>query len=406
MPTFQYSARDQNGELHSGVIVADNERHMREQVRSRGLYVTNIGIIADMSATGGEKQSLFKRKVKLYDMVVMSRQLATLIRAGITIIEALDAVALQSSNPVLVKALMEIRQRIIGGASLSEAMRLYPEVFSDMYCALVAAGERGGTLDETLELAAVQLDKQQDLREQVKSALIYPVLVIFVAFGVIALVLTIVVPVFKKVYDRFGHELPSITRFLLGLSNIVMNWWFVVVPALIAVALLLRAYISTDEGRKVFDQVKLRLWLLGPLFRKIGVAEFTQTFTGLIRGGVPIIGAMQVAAGTSSNVIIQAAIIKASEAVKEGSPLAVSLEETGQFPPMVTRMVASGERAGNLDEMLLQLTKFYERDIEHTVQRLTKVMEPVLTIVVGGIVLFTLLALYMPIFTLSQVIKR
>ncbi len=406
MPTFQYSARDQKGEIQSGVIVADNERHMRDQIRSRGLYLTNIGIVADFSATGGEKQSLFKRKVKLYDMVVMSRQLATLIRAGITIVEALDAVAMQSSNPILVKSLSEIRQRIIGGASLSEAMRMYPEVFSEMYCSLVAAGERGGTLDDTLELAAVQLDKQQELREQVKSAVIYPILVIFVACGVIAVVLTVVVPVFKKVYERFNHELPAITRLLLTMSDVVVNWWFIVLPSLVAAFLLVRAYIMTAEGRLVYDSLKLKLWLMGPLFRKIGIAEFTQTFTGLVRGGVPIIGAMQVAAGTSGNMVIQNAIRTASEAVKEGSPLAVSLEETGQFPPMVTRMIASGERAGNLDEMLMQLTKFYERDIEHSVQRLTKIMEPVLTIIVGGIVLFTLLALYMPIFTLSQVIKR
>lgn len=406
MPTFQYSARDQNGEVQSGVIVADSERHMREQIRAKGLFLTNVGVLGDFSSTGGERKALFRRKVKLYDMVVMSRQLATLIRAGITIVEALDAVAQQSSNPILVQALQSIRGRIIGGASLSEAMREHPEIFSEMYCSLVAAGERGGTLEETLEIAAVQLDKQQELREQVRSALIYPILVIIVACGVIAVVLTVVVPVFKKVYDRFNHELPSITKLLLFMSNLVVNWWYIVLPSLVALALLIRAYLMTSEGREVYDALKLRVWLFGTLFRKIGVAEFTMTFSGLVRGGVPIIGAMQVAAGTSSNVVIQNAIMKASSAVKEGAPLATSLEETGEFPPMVTRMIASGERAGNLDEMLTQLTKFYERDIEHTVQRLTKIMEPVLTIIVGGIVLFTLLALYMPIFTLSQVIKR
>lgn len=406
MPTFQYSARDQEGELHTGVIVADSERHMRDQIRSRGLFLTNVGLVGDMSATGGERTVYFKRKVKLYDMVVMSRQLATLIRAGITIVESLDAVAVQSSSPVMVAALQKIRSDVIGGASLSEAMRLHPEVFSDMYCSLVAAGERGGTLDETLELAAIQLDKQQELREQVKSALIYPILVIVAAVLVIAAVLTLVVPVFKKVYARFNHELPGITRTMIFLSDVVVQWWFIVLPSIAALFMLVRAYVSTDEGRQAYDSIKLRLWILGPLFRKIGVAEFTQTFTGLVRGGVPIIGAMQVAAKTSSNVVIQNAIINASEAVKEGSPLATSLEESGQFPPMVTRMIASGERAGNLDEMLEQLTKFYERDIEHSVNRMTKIMEPILTVVVGGIVLFTLLALYMPIFTLSQVIKR
>ena len=406
MPRYQYNARDRSGAEHSGLIVADTEAGLREQLHTRNLLMTRCRVMSGLGARKGSAQPLFRRKVKLYDLMVMSRQLATLVRAGISVVEALDGVALQSESPVLVSALTQVRETVVTGSSMSEAMADHPHVFSEVYCALVAAGEAGGTLEETLEVAADQLDKQQALREQVKSAMLYPIIVIVAAVLVITIVLTVLVPVFQGVYAQFGHELPAITRFLLALSNIAVNWWFIALPGLAAVGLMLRAYVSTREGRRVYDSMKLKVWMFGPLFRKIGVAEFTQTFTGMIRGGVPMLGALEVSANTSSNVIIRSAIANAAEEVKEGSPLAVSLEQSGQFPPMVTRMIASGEKSGNLDEMLEELTKFYQRDIEHSVQRLARTMEPVMTVVVGGIVLFTLLALYMPVFMLSQVIKR
>ena len=405
MPTFDYKARNQQGVESGGVIVAESVGQLREQLRAKGLYLTGVGIVGS-GGGGGVAISLFRRRPKLYDMVVMSRQLATLVRAGVSAVESLEAVADQTTSPVLAEALMDVRAGILTGDSMSQAMAKHPRVFSEMYCALVSAGEQGGTLEDTLEIAADQLDKQQALREQVKSAMIYPIIVITAALLVISFVITFLVPVFKSVYVQFGQELPGITKFMLFLSDVAIHWWYVAIPLLIVAIMLVKAYVSTAEGREVYDAFKLRIPFLGALFRKIGVAEFTQTFAGMIKGGVPIIGAMQVAADTSSNVIVRNSIWAASESIKEGASLATALVEAGQFPPMVTRMVASGEKSGNLDEMLAELTRFYERDIEHTVARLARTMEPVMTVVVGGIVLFTLLALYMPIFMLSQVIKR
>ena len=406
MPTYQYKARDQKGEAHSGVFVADNVADLRHSLRSKDLMVTQYGIVADR-ASRTKSQGLFgPKKVKLYDLVVMSRQMASLVRAGVTVVEGLDVVADQSDNPTLAEALQKVRLDILAGDSMAQAMGKHPKVFNELYVALVEAGEAGGMLEETLEVAADQFDKQATLREQVKSALLYPVIVVVAAVLVVVFMLVFIVPVFKKVYDQFDAVLPGITRMLISMSDVVVDYWYYVVAGAAAVYFGLRAYYRTDEGRHTLDRFKLGIPMVGPLLRKIAVAQVTETFAGTTRGGIPIIGALQVSAGTTNNVIIRDAVWRVSDNIREGSPLSASLEETGEFPPMVTRMVASGEKSGNLDEMLEELTRFYERDIEHSVDRLTRMMEPILICIVGGIVLFVLLALYMPVFNLSQVIRK
>ncbi|MCH7739427.1 MAG: type II secretion system F family protein [Chloroflexi bacterium] len=406
MPTYQYKARDQKGEAHSGVFIADNVADLRHSLRSKDLMVTQYGIVADR-ASRTKSQGLFgPKKVKLYDLVVMSRQMASLVRAGVTVVESLDVVADQSDNPTLAESLQQVRLDILSGDSMAQAMGKHPKVFSELYVALVEAGETGGMLEDTLEVAADQLDKQATLREQVKSALLYPIIVIVAAVGVVIFMLIFIVPVFQKVYDQFNATLPTITRLLITMSDLVLHRWYYVAAGAAAVYFGLRAYNSTDEGRHTLDKFKLGIPMIGPLLRKIAVAQVTQTFAGTTKGGIPIISALQVSAGTTNNVIIRDAVWRVSDSIREGSPLSASLEETGEFPPMVTRMVASGEKSGNLDEMLAELTHFYERDIEHSVDRLTRMMEPVLICIVGGIVLFVLLALYMPVFNLSQVIRK
>ena len=406
MPTYQYKARDKEGALQTGVHIADNEAELRMTLRSRELYVTDVAVNADLASRAGSQGIFGKKKIKLYDLVVMSRQLASLVRAGITVIEALDTVAEQSDNPTLVETLQLCRIDILAGESMAQALAKHPKVFNELYVALVDAGETGGMLEETLEVAAEQLDKQASMREKVKSAMTYPILVIVASVLVVLFMLVFIVPVFKTVYEQFNAELPSITKLLILMSDVIVNWWYIVVVVVIATAIGIKAYYSTNEGRHVIDAFKMKVPLLGSLLRKIAIAQFTQTFTGLSRGGVPIIGALRVAGSTSGNVIIRDAVWQVSDSIREGSPLSASLEETGQFPPMVTRMIASGEKSGNLDEMLAELTHFYERDIDHQVDRLTRLMEPILTCVVGGIVLFVLLSLYMPVFSLSNVIKR
>lgn len=406
MPTYQYQARDKQGELQTGTHVADSETDLRFSLRSRDLFITSFSVAADKASVTSSQGIFGKKKVKLYDLVIMSRQLASLVRAGVTVVEALDTVSSQSGNPTLVEALQQCRIDILSGDSMALAMGKHPKVFNELYVALVDAGETGGMLEDTLEVAADQFDKQASLQEKVKSALMYPIIVMVASVGVVVFMLVFIVPVFKKVYEQFNAELPFMTQLLIAMSDVIMNWWFIVGAVLVGLYFAYKWYYSTNEGRHFVDRLKMKLPLVGSLIRKIGIVQFTQTFTGLTKGGVPIIGALRVAGSTSSNIIIRDAVWQVSDSIRSGSPLSASLEETGEFPPMVTRMISSGEKSGNLDEMLSELTHFYDRDIEHSVDRLTRMMEPIMTCIVGGIVLFVLLSLYMPVFNLSNVIKK
>lgn len=406
MPTYEYTARDRDGNTSNGVLIAENEAQLRQSLRIRELFVTNYNVRSDHQVKT-QNQTLFRpRKIKLTDMVVMSRQMATLVRAGISIVDTLDTVASQTENATLADALWGARLDVIGGDSLSLAMRKRPKVFSELYCALVEAGEVGGMLEHTLEVAAVEFDKQQTLREQVRSAMMYPILVVCAAVFVVAFMLTFIVPIFAKIYRQFNADLPPITQMLITVSDVVVHWWFIILAVAIGGVILIRQYYQTDQGRHFFDRLKLNIPLVGKLIHKISIAQFTNTWAGTTKGGIPILSALQVSARTSSNVIVRDAVMKVAMDVQSGAALSTSLEEKGQFPPLVTRMVASGERSGNLDEMLDELTHFYERDIEYSVQRLTRMMEPAIIVVVGGIVLFVLLALYMPIWNLTRVIRK
>ncbi|HEV2474413.1 MAG TPA: type II secretion system F family protein, partial [Chthonomonadales bacterium] len=241
-------------------------------------------------------------------------------------------------------------------------------------------------------------------REKVKAAFVYPTIVLIASVGVVFFMLVFIVPVFAKVYDQFHAKLPAVTLSLIVLSNIILHYWWMVGALGVGAVMGVKKYLRTPAGRRLYDKMKLKAPLLGKLNRKIAIARFAETFAGASKAGVPIIRALAISAATSGNVIIIDAVMKGAGLVQEGASLAGPLEQTGEFPPMVTRMVAAGEHSGNLDEMLSELTRFYSRDIEYTVDRLTKIMEPAMTVCVGGIVLFVLLALYMPIFNMTQVL--
>jgi type IV pilus assembly protein PilC len=409
MPTFQYSARDRDGNLQSGSMSAEDVADLRRILRNKDLFLTRHVVRSGKTAMESAESSGavgMTRKVKLGDMVVMSRQLATLVRSGLPVIEALTAVSSQTENPALRAALDQVRLDVLTGASLAGALKKHPTIFSDIYVSLVEAGEAAGTLDQTLEVAATQFDREAELREQVKSAVAYPILVVIAAILVVTFMLLFVVPAFANVYKQFKAPLPPITRTMIALSNAVLHYSWAVALGVILLIWGVRKYVASPGGRYTWDRIKLKMPLLGKLNRKISIARFTQTWAGATRGGIPILQALQVSANTSGNVVIRDSIMQVAGFVKEGATLAEPLADTGQFPPMVTRMIAAGESSGNLDEMLEEVTKFYQRDIEYTVRKLTRLMEPLMTALVGAIVLFVLLSLYMPIFNLTQVIRR
>lgn len=404
MPSYHYVARDRNGKLVRGILAGVDERAVRDQLRRKDLYVTTLTV---QKQAGGQQSSLFtKKKVGLNDMVVMSRQLATLVRAGLPLVDCLFTLVSQTQNSTLRSALSDIRTDVLAGSTFSDALAKHPKIFSELYQSLARAGEVAGALDETLQVAAEQLDKEQELREKVKAAFVYPIAVIVTAIGVVFFLLTFVVPVFANVYEQFHAQLPAPTLILVALSKVVRNYWYVVFACAFVGFKLFKRWAQTPRGRRAMDKFKLKMPLLGPLNRKIAISRLTRTFSAMVSAGVPILSGLQTSARVTGNVIFMEVVADAIQKVNEGVRLSVPLEQSRQFPSMVTRMIAAGEESGNLDEMLRQITTFYDRDIEYAVQRLTRMLEPLLTIVLGVIVGFVLLALYLPIFNLSKVIHR
>jgi type IV pilus assembly protein PilC len=405
MPTFQYVARDRAGKKITGTLAGMDERAIREQLRRKDVFVTTISA---QKQGQGQQSSLFarKKKVKLNDMVVMSRQLATLVRAGLPLVESVQVLASQTENAMLKQTLVDVRADVLAGSTFTQAIGKHPAIFSELYQALSNAGEVAGALDETLHVAAEQLDKEQQLKETIKSAFVYPAAVVITAVGVVTFLLIFVVPVFANVYEQFHAELPAPTKLLVFFSKVITKFWWMVGAMIYGAMKLFKKWSQTDKGRKICDSLKLKVPLFGPLNRKVAISRMTRTFSAMVSAGVPILSGLQTAARVTGNVIFMEVITDAIAKVNEGVRLSVPLEQSGQFPNMVVHMIAAGEESGNMDDMLRQVTTFYDRDIEYAVQRLTRMMEPLMTVVLGIIVGFVLLALYMPIFNLSKVIHR
>lgn len=405
MPNFHYKARDMGGNMTSGVIFAESELALRNHLRDNRLFLVQFRKSADAGekARNGIGRS---RKVKLMELVVMSRQLATLVRAGLPIVETLDTLRAQVENPVLGQALGEIQSDVMSGSTLHEAMAKHPTIFTKLCISLVAAGEAGGNLDRTLDIMADQLDKDANIQAKIKGAMAYPKLVCVACVGVIVFMLVFIVPVFGKVYDQFHAKLPTVTLTLVALSNFVTHMWWLAVALGLGLFKAWQMFRKTKPGIRFFDAFSLKVPIFGPIVRKIAIGRFAQTFAGSTRSGIPILNALAICADTAGNVIIHDSVMQVAAQVSEGAPLAPALDDTKQFPAMVTRMIAAGEKSGNLDEMLDEVARFYNRDVDFSVEKMTKLIEPMMTILVGGIVLFVLLALYMPVFNLGHVIKK
>lgn len=409
MPTFIYAARDIQGRPVSGTLSGPDERAIREQLRDRELYVTRVaaqGAAAAARAAGAETGFRpFAGRVKLYDIVVFSRQLSTLVKAGLSLTEALTGLARQTRNPTLRAATGQIHKEIATGSSLTAAMKQHPRIFSELYLSLAEAGELGGMLDETLDTAATALDKEMEIRERVKSAFVQPVAVLVVAWGVVTALLMFVVPVFDKVYKQFKAELPAITKLLITISGLLRDyWWAGALLTLVAVVVCARVY-KTHRGRRFFDGLLIKVPLVGHLIEKIALSRLAHTLSDLTNAGIPLIRALGTAGRVSGNSLMVDALGQVSAQVQQGAGMCAAMVATGRFPQMMTQMIGAGENAGNLGEMLEQVGQFYDREVDYGVKRLMTLMEPILTVGLGVLVGFILLALYSPIFNMGNVIK-
>lgn len=404
MAVFTYVARDVDGALVTGSTAGADEAMVRRDLRNGGLYIVSL-------TEQRERESLADRwarwrGVKLGDLVVFSQQLSSMVAAGIPIVECLHELIDETENPCLRRALVKVVQDIQSGSTFSQALARHPRTFPELFVALVHAGEVGGVLEHSLQSIAENLDKEMELREKVKSAFVYPIAVLLVATGVVTFMLLFVIPVFQKVYGQFHSQLPTPTRMLIAVSGLISHYWWLVLLALMGLVVAFRSAIATDKGKLVWDRAKLRLPLLGRLVRKIVVARFVRTLGALVGAGVPLLAALETASRVANNAEFDVAIKRVGEEVSKGSSLSAPLRASGRFPNLVPRLVQSGEESGDLEGMLLRIAHFFDRDIEHTVRRLTALMEPVLTVVLGGIVGAIVISLYMPIFTLAAVIRR
>ncbi len=404
MATFAYKALDLSGTSAHGEMDGEDKQAIAAHLRSKGLIVLDIE--QRKAATDGDLLGRFK-KVKSYELTVATRQFSTMISSGMSMLRALYVLEEQSENDKLRAALQEIRKDVEAGIALSDALARHPEIFNDLYLAMVAAGETGGILEETLRRVADQLEKDDSLRRQVKSAMMYPSLIGGFALIVLLALVMFLVPVFEKIFDDFGGELPAITKFTVWLSDLLTQRWYVALAAVVAAVHAFRRWKATDRGRMQWDRFKLKVpFKIGGIVQKVALARFTRTYSALIAAGVPMLEAIDITGRTSGNKVIEKAMAAVRDSVKGGGTIAAPMrDEPAAFPVMVTQMIAVGEETGALDEMLAKIADFYEDEVEAAVKALTSILEPVMIVVVGAIVGFIVIAMYLPMFSVYDQIK-
>lgn len=403
MPVYQYVALNrENGQKISGTIDAASESAGTMMLRERGMTVTSIKSSKSKAKTTKSRR---RKKVKLDDLVIFCRQLATIVNAGLPIIEGLNILGEQMENPTFRSVIQQIEKDVEGGDTLTDALDRHPRIFSVLFVNLVKAGEASGMLDEILAQLAIYLEKAASLQRKVKSATIYPTVVITVSIIVVVVLMVWVVPVFEKIFEGFGAKLPAPTMVLIGISHFIKNYWYALLGIVFGTGFLINRILKTKQGRYKFDSMLLRLPIIGSLFRKVAVAKFSRTFSTLLRSGVNILVALEIVARTSGNTVVERAIDNMRSSIKEGESIAGPLKASGVFPPMVTRMIDVGERTGALDEMLSKIADFYEDQVDTAVAGLTQMLEPVILVFLGVIVGGILIAMYMPMFKMTSIIK-
>jgi type IV pilus assembly protein PilC len=397
MPKYAWQGTDRNGAARRGVMEAASEdavvnRLRAEQITAQRVRAAGITDIELALGTG----------VNSRDLLIFTRQLATMIDAGLPLVQCLDILANQTENRAFAKILFSVKASVESGASFSEALRKHPKIFDPLYTNLVAAGEVGGILDTILLRLTTYIEKAVKLRRQVQGALLYPIIILVVAIGVVAVMLGSVIPTFQEMYSTFaGAKLPAPTQFVIDLSAGFRSLWYVYLLVIAAIAIGLPWMLSSEKGRLVFDAVVLRVPVIGSMLRKVVVARFTRTLGTLLSSGVPILDALEICARTAGNKIIERAIENTRQAVSEGKDVATPLSNTKAFPSMVVEMIGVGEQTGTMDQMLQKIADFYEEEVDIAVGALTKAIEPAMMAFLGVVVGGLLIAMYLPVFELA-----
>ncbi|MGB2710366.1 MAG: type II secretion system F family protein [Conexibacter sp.] len=402
MSTYVFKAIDLAGTSAKGEVEAASKQAVADQLKSRGLIVVDI---SDKHRSKEINIALFER-VKAADLTISTRQLATMVASGMTLLRALYVLEEQTESKPLKEAIVAVRKDVEAGLLFSGALGRHPKVFSQLYVAMVESGETGGRLDEALLRVADQLEKDDALRRQVKSAMVYPTVIFsFAAIVLIALV-AFLVPVFAKVFDDFGGELPTITKFTVMLSDLFTKQWYLLIGGTAATVVGFRMWKRSSWGRPQWDAMRLKIpFKIGPVVQKVALARWSRTLSSLIASGVPILQAIEITGRTAGNAVVERAMDDVTASVKAGGTIAAPLRESPVFPMMVAQMVGVGEETGALDTMLSKVADFYEDEVAAAVKGLTSLLEPLMIILVGGIVGFIVISMYMPLFKVYDQIK-
>ncbi len=395
--TYEYKAKDRSGQLHTGSILADSETAVALHCREKGYFVLQI---KEQGRPGGTLGAIADslQTVKTKDLAVVCRQFATMVDAGLSLVACLSVLIDQTANPRIKAALQSVYKKVKEGETFSSALAEHPRVFPTIMVNMVEAGEVGGVLDDVLSRLATHFEKEHKLNEKVKSAMTYPAVVITMAILCVVFILTFVMPTFLSLFAGMKVELPWPTRLLLAVSDFLKNYWWLVLLELSCLLIALKVAYTKESTRKQLDQLILRLPIVGPLTRKIAIARFSRTLSTLVRGGVPIITALDVVKRTIGNLSMMDALTQAQTSVQEGVGLASTLSTSKIFTPMVIHMVAIGEESGALDKMLEKVADFYESEVEDTVSRLSSIMEPVIVGILGVAIGFIVISVMLPLF--------
>jgi type IV pilus assembly protein PilC len=400
MPIYKWEGKAAKGVIKKGEMEAPNEAAIRISLRQQNIMPTKI------SPKGKEfKFSLpFKKKVKQRSIAIFTRQLATMIDAGLPLVQSLEILSSQQEDKVFKEIIRGIREDVEAGSTFAGALKKHPVTFNELYTNLVVAGEEGGILDTILNRLCTYIEKAESLKKKVKSALVYPATIVGVAVIVVMILMLLVIPVFETMFKSAGQSLPLPTLITLTVSKLIQKYIFIIIPGLILCFYLFRKYYQTEKGKALFDMILLKLPVFGPLFQKIAVARFSRTLGTLVSSGVPILDGLNIVSKTSGNKTIEKAIQNARASIREGETISEPLGRSGNFPPMVIQMISVGESTGALDSMLSKIADFYEEEVDVAVGNLTSLLEPLLMVFLGLVIGGVVISMYLPIFNMASAV--
>ncbi len=397
MPVFVWEGKLADGTLKKGEVDAESKASVNTILRRQRITPTKV-------KSKPKNIVLFKQKVKTKEIVIFVRQFATMINAGLPLVQCLEILGTQQGNAEFKRIITTIRQDVEGGSTFADALKKHPQVFDELFVNLVAAGELGGVLDIILNRLALHMEKSEAIKGKVKSAMVYPIIVICVAVVVVAILMIFVIPTFSEMFLSFGGVLPAPTQIVISMSNFFRGYWWVMLIIIIAATAGFRYALKVPKIRYQIDKIFLKLPLFGPLLRKVAVAKFSRTLSTMISSGVPIMDGLEITSKSSGNMVIEEGIRNVRQAISEGKPMADPLEATGLFPGMVVQMVSVGEATGALDNMLAKIADFYDEEVDAAVEALTASLEPMLMVFLGGTIGFLVVAMYLPIFKMGAVV--